>query len=127
MLTGTAAGLVGAAWRLAAASGPSTVHIVIRDSAFDASVLRVPSGRPVRFVVTNTDPIDHELVIGDSAVQQGHESGADSVHHSPGAVSVPARSTAATSVRFDEPCGTLFGCHLPGHWLFGMRGRIEVG
>jgi uncharacterized cupredoxin-like copper-binding protein len=31
-----------------------------------------------------------------------------------------------TTYTFDEPGIVQFGCHLPGHWTYGMHGEIEV-
>ena len=42
----------------------------------------------MRFVVRNTDPIEHEFIVGDEATQQLHEVGTDTLHQGPGAVSV---------------------------------------
>ena len=46
----------------------------------------------------------------------------------PGEISIPAGTTAITEVTLDQPPGTplFFGCHLPGHWAYGMRGVIRV-
>jgi uncharacterized cupredoxin-like copper-binding protein len=82
----------------------------------------------VRIVVRNNDPIDHELIVGDQAVQDGHEHGTDGSHDGsvPGQVSVPAGATVTTTYRFDRPGRLLYGCHVPGHWAYGMRGTVEV-
>jgi len=40
---------------------------------------------------------------------------------------VPAGTTRATTVTFGPSTGTmLFGCHLPGHYAYGMVGTIEI-
>jgi uncharacterized cupredoxin-like copper-binding protein len=85
----------------------------------------------VRFVLRNTDPIDHEFILGDAAVQARHEQGRDRHHHGevPGERSVAAGQEAATTYAF--PAGldgrTLeFACHLPGHYAYGMRGTVRV-
>ena len=76
--------------------------------------------------VRNDDPIDHELIIGDAAVQASHELGTDAHHQGGGAVSVPAGTTASTTYRFGSAGSWLFGCHLPGHYAYGMRGIVRV-
>jgi uncharacterized cupredoxin-like copper-binding protein len=92
------------------------------------SELHVQRGEKVRFVVENTDPIDHELIVGPMPVQLRHESGHEAWHPPvPGEVSVPLFGSASTSYTFDRPGTVFFGCHLPGHWAYGMRGRILVG
>ena len=74
-------------------------------------------------MIVNTDPIDHEFILGDERVQLVHEEGTEA-HHAPrpGEVSVPAGETVVTTYTFPEAKGSLiFGCHLPGHYDFGMR------
>jgi uncharacterized cupredoxin-like copper-binding protein len=81
----------------------------------------------VRFVIHNLDPIDHELILGDEEVQRRHEKGTEAHHGTiPGEVSVPAGESRSTTFTFDAPGTVPFGCHLPGHWAFGMRGSVRV-
>jgi len=111
------------------AGGERTVELAVRHSKYSLDELRVRPGETVRFVLRNTDPIPHELIVGDQSVQDVHERGTEA-HHAerPGEVSVAPGATATTTYRFGKAGGTLlFGCHLPGHWAYGMRGRITVG
>ncbi len=115
----------------AASSAPGDVveiPLTIRHSRFVPSVISVAAGTKVRFVVKNTDPIHHELIVGDQSVQDKHENGTEA-HHGrvPGEVSVPADQVATTTYVFDTPGKVLMGCHLPGHWDYGMHGVVEVG
>ncbi|MDQ4068456.1 MAG: plastocyanin/azurin family copper-binding protein [Actinomycetota bacterium] len=118
---------------VAAGSGSGTaVRTIVLDvhhSRFSPDELRVRPGETVRFVVRNTDPIPHELIVGDQSVQDAHEHGTEAHHgERPGEVSVAPGATAVTTYRFGaEPGRLLFGCHLPGHWAYGMRGTIRVG
>jgi uncharacterized cupredoxin-like copper-binding protein len=81
----------------------------------------------VRFVITNHDPIDHELIVGDEAVQQRHETGTEPSHGAvPGEVSVPAGTVAETTYTFSRAGVVLIGCHAPGHYKYGMRGAVVV-
>jgi len=113
-------------------SGPATVNLVIHYSHFSLATLTVHRGQTVRFVVHNTDPIDHELIVGDGQVQDTHERGADIDHDGsvPGQISVPAETTVSTTVVFTPAFigsgGLQFACHLPGHYAYGMHGTIEV-
>ena len=109
------------------ANGERVITLTIRHSRFSATTLHVDAGTFVRFVVRNTDPIDHELIVGDEAVQVIHEHGTETHHGArPGEVSVPAGTTASTTYVFSAPGPLLFGCHLPGHWSYGMHGSIVV-
>ena len=137
-IIGVLAAVILAGAGIAAAGGPSdtiaapvvrTVHIRIHFSRFDPGAIDVEPGQTIRFVVDNTDPIDHEFIVGDDGVQQAHEAGTEA-HHAPrpGEISVPAGRTVITTVRFPAHGGELlFGCHLPGHYAYGMRGTISIG
>jgi uncharacterized cupredoxin-like copper-binding protein len=104
-----------------------TVEITIRHSKFSISHLDVQRGERVRFVVSNDDPIDHELIVGPMPVQLRHESGREAHHGArDGEVSVPLFRTASTAYTFREPGEVWFACHLPGHWNYGMQGTIAV-
>ena len=110
------------------ASSDRTVEITIRHSRFLPASLEVAPGTTVRFVVRNTDPIDHELIVGDEQAQARHEKGTEAHHGAkPGEVSVPAGGTASTTYTFSKPGTVLIGCHLPGHYAYGMRGSVRVG
>ncbi len=107
------------------------VEVSIHFSRFDPEEIRVEPGQTVRFVIENTDPIDHEFILGDGEVQRVHEEGTEAHHASrPGEVSVPAGATVETTYTFpsdDHASSLIFGCHLPGHYDFGMRGTISIG
>ena len=104
-----------------------TVVLDVRHSRFSPDEIPVRPGTTVRFVVRNADPIAHELIVGDQSVQDRHERGTEA-HHGEvaGEVSVPAGATATTTYTFSRPGRVLFGCHLPGHWDYGMRGVVDV-
>jgi uncharacterized cupredoxin-like copper-binding protein len=90
----------------------------------------VAPGETVRFVVTNTDPIDHEFLVGDAQMQRIHEKGTEAAHGArPGEISVPAGQTVETTFTFPDQLapGWEFACHLPGHYDYGMHGPITLG
>lgn len=119
-----AAALLGAC----APAGERTVDVTIRHSRFLPATLDFSPGTTVRFVLRNTDPIDHEFIVGDRDVQARHETGTEPHHGAiPGEVSVPAGSEASTTYTFSEPGTIVIGCHLPGHYAYGMRGSVRVG
>ena len=124
--------LFGAGLVAASAAGPASgdvvdVRLTIRHSRFLPAAITVPAGTSVRFIVDNTDPIAHELIVGDQAVQDSHEKGTHAVHGAvPGEVSIPPGEVASTTYDFTQPGGLLIGCHLPGHWDYGMSGTITV-
>lgn len=103
------------------------VRVTIRDSRFIPDHFEFAAGTTVTFVVENTDPIDHEFLIGDEEFQQEHEEGTESNHGAkPGEISIPIGATRSTTYTFDEPGTVLVGCHLPTHYDYGMKGDILV-
>lgn len=107
--------------------GVVTIRLGVEHSLFELEEIRVVEGTTVRFVVDNTDPIHHELIVGDATVHARHEAGTHAAHAPvPGEVSVDANARAVTTFRFDEPGTVEFACHLPRHYDFGMHGTIEV-
>ena len=107
--------------------GERTVHITIHFSRFSPEQVQVLPGQTVRFVVRNTDPIDHEFILGDARVQLVHEKGTEPTHAPrPGEMSVPAGTTQLTTYTFPALPGSLeFACHLPGHHAYGMHGTVS--
>lgn len=123
-----ALGLAGmaAAW-VDGVGGPVTIEIPIRYSQFERTEVTVRAGQPVTFVLHNGDPIDHEWIVGDSAVHERHRTGTEPVHGARATeVSVAAGTTETTTVTFTAPGTYLYICHLPGHEAYGMVGTLRV-
>jgi uncharacterized cupredoxin-like copper-binding protein len=119
--------LIGLVAGAAQAAGPTRVEIRIHYSHFEPLAVEVPVGRPVTFVIVNDDPIDHEWIVGDDAVQQRHRSGTEAHHDSrPTEISIPALSTRETTITFAAPVAWRYICHLPGHEAYGMVGSLIV-
>jgi uncharacterized cupredoxin-like copper-binding protein len=120
-----AVGMVAAA--VGGAQDPVTVEITVHYSHFEPSAVVVPAGRPVTFVLVNTDPIDHEWIVGDAALHARHRTGTEPYHASrPTEVSLDAGATRTTTITFDSPGTLTFVCHLPGHEAYGMTGTLVV-
>jgi uncharacterized cupredoxin-like copper-binding protein len=131
LVCGAALLVAGAAGSRSGDPPERTVVVTMHHSRFEPATLSVEPGQQVRFVLRNTDPIDHEFILGDGATQRRHERGRDRHHHGevPGERSVPAGQDAATTYTF--PAGAAgevleFACHLPGHYAYGMRGTVRV-
>jgi len=104
-----------------------TITVEIEHSAFIPQELNVGAGERVHFILINNDPIDHEFIIGDEHIQLIHEKGTESHHGArDGEISVPAGSTRETSYTFGEQGELIYGCHLPSHYDYGMRGEIRI-
>ena len=103
------------------------VVITIHYSHYNPAAVSVPHGVPVTFVLVNTDPIDHEWIVGDAAVQERHRLGTEAVHASrPTEISIPAMTTKETTVVFDHLATLTYICHLPRHEEYGMVGTLTV-
>src|SRR5882724_11403053 len=113
--------LVGSA---CAPTAPSAANIRFHYSHFEPNLVRVKACVPVTITLRNDDPIDHEWIVGSTAVHAVHRHGTEAVHDSvPTEVSVPALSMRVTT--FTLPVGEeAYICHLPGHEEYGMSGRI---
>jgi uncharacterized cupredoxin-like copper-binding protein len=108
-----------------------TVVVTMHHSRFEPSLVQVAPGERVRFVLRNSDPIDHEFILGDASVQRRHEQGRQRQHHGvvPGERSVAAGQEAVTTYSFAATPGGQaleFACHLPGHYAYGMHGTVRV-
>ena len=119
-------------------SSPRTIDIAMTGLAFEPANIDVSEGETIRFVFTNNDPIRHEAVVGDEAVQEEHEvemaamggmdmtgmdmGGADE----PPSVVVDPATSGDLVVTFDQAGKTVIGCHEPGHWTGGMRFDVTV-
>jgi uncharacterized cupredoxin-like copper-binding protein len=121
VLSGIVAGTI------ARSNDPVVVAITIHYSHYEPATVTVPVGRPVTFVITNTDPIDHEWIVGDAATHERHRTGTEPVHGArPTEVTIPALSEKRTTVTFASPGSQQFICHLPGHEAYGMVGTVTV-
>ena len=129
----TAAVLAMGAGAVALASGsddppPSTaIEIVIRYSHFEPAEISVPVGVPVTITLRNTDPIDHEWIVGDEAIHAVHRTGTELLHPSrPTEVVIPAGESRTTVVTFEATGTQQFICHLPAHEAYGMTGKVTI-
>jgi uncharacterized cupredoxin-like copper-binding protein len=105
----------------------TTAEIDIHFSAFSPTEVVATAGVPITVTLVNTDPIDHEWLVGDAAFHERHRTGTEQHHGArPTEVSLPAGSTVITTVTFETPGDYAFICHLPGHEAYGMTGVLRV-
>jgi uncharacterized cupredoxin-like copper-binding protein len=123
----TALGAAAVAGAVGRSAEPVVVQIDIRYSHFSPDTITVPAGRPITFVVVNSDPIDHEWIVGDEALHERHRTGTEPVHNArPTEISIDALNERRTTVTFASPGTLTFICHLPGHEAYGMVGTLTV-
>jgi uncharacterized cupredoxin-like copper-binding protein len=112
---------------VARSNDPIIIPITIHFSHYDPATVTVPVGRAVTFVITNTDPIDHEWIVGDAALHERHRTGTEPVHNArPTEITIPALSERRTTVTFAAAGSLQFICHLPGHEAYGMVGTVTI-
>jgi uncharacterized cupredoxin-like copper-binding protein len=118
---------IAAAWVQGPAPTPEKAQIRIHFSAFGPTEVVATAGVPITVTLVNTDPIDHEWLVGDAAFHERHRTGTEPHHGARTTeVSLPAGSTVTTTVAFETPGDYLFICHLPGHEAYGMVGVLRV-
>jgi uncharacterized cupredoxin-like copper-binding protein len=123
----TALGAAVLAGAVARSSEPIVIDVTIHFSKFEPAAISVPAGQPVTFVIHNTDPIDHEWIVGDEALHERHRTGTEPVHDArPTEVSIDALKERRTTLTFAQPGQLTFICHLPGHEAYGMVGTLTV-
>ena len=106
---------------------PAAIEIQVHFSQFEPASITVPAGQPITFVLANTDPIDHEWIVGDAASHARHRTGTEPAHDArPTEMTLPAMSERRTTITFPEPGVLTFVCHLPGHEAYGMTGTLVV-
>lgn len=122
------------------AAEPRQVNVILRDYRFDPTPLYLVAGETVRLNVLNGGLVEHELVLGDAAVQAAWDA-ADASASPPaafatappasvgpevGGLRVLLASGGSTTTEFVVPQTGGLGlvCHLPGHEQRGMVGEV---
>jgi len=121
--------VLAAAWtgRPARGGGSTSAEISIHFSRYTPAEIVATAGVPITVTLINTDPIDHEWLVGDAAFHERHRTGTEQ-HHGvrPNEVSLAPGESKTTTVVFDAPGEYLYICHLPGHEAYGMAGVLKV-
>lgn len=107
--------------------GRDSVALGIEHSRFSENRIVVEQGTNLTFIVENTDPIGHELIVGPPEVHTRHAEGTEAAHPPvPGEVTAPPLQTVETTYTFDDVGVFTYACHLPGHVAYGMVGEVVV-
>jgi uncharacterized cupredoxin-like copper-binding protein len=108
-----------------------TVKMDLSDKMrFHPSVLQVKRGETVRFVVTNSGKVLHEMVIGTLAELQEHaalmKKFPDMEHDEPYMAHVKPGATQPIVWQFNRSGEFSYACLVGGHFEAGMVGRVIV-
>ena len=120
-------------WGIAGDARPGlrTVRIRMLDKLrFEPAHVEVQEGETVRFVVTNTGVLHHELVIGNPADLEAHAAmmmkHPDMQHDEPYIAHVQPKKSGELVWTFNRPGEFAFACLVAGHQKAGMEGTISV-
>jgi uncharacterized cupredoxin-like copper-binding protein len=108
-----------------------TIRVDMADTMrFTPGAITVKRGATVRFVVTNSGKVMHEMVIGTSQALSEHaelmKKHPGMEHDEPYMAHVAPGKSAEIVWQFTQTGDFLYGCLVPGHFEAGMIGKIAV-
>ncbi|MGJ7509887.1 cupredoxin domain-containing protein [Variovorax sp. GT1P44] len=108
-----------------------TVNVDMTDSMrFDPSSLAVKQGETIRFVVSNSGKLKHELVLGTEKELKEHyeamKKNPEMEHADPHMVTLAPGKTGEIVWQFTKAGKVDFACLQPGHYDAGMKGAVNV-
>ena len=121
------------AWGIAGdpAAVKRSIEIKMLDKMrFEPDLIQVKQGETVKFVMTNTGVVLHELVIGTRKELEEHAATMRKFptmeHDEPYMAHVAAGKTGQIVWNFNRAGDFDFACLIPGHYDLGMVGKIKV-
>ena len=114
-----------------AAKVTRTVKIEMSDAMrFTPSSIDAKQGETIRFVITNSGKVKHELVLGTEKELQEHyevmKKFPEMEHDDPNMVTVAPGKTGQVIWNFTKAGKIDFACLQPGHYDAGMKGAVAV-
>lgn len=113
-----------------AAQVKRTITLSATDIKFAPTQIVVAVGETVKFEIANNGKLDHEFILGSADEQVEHDkemvamAGMKMTHIN--GVSVAPDQTGTLIWTFTK-AGTLqYACHVPGHYVAGMVGRLTI-
>ena len=108
-----------------------TIAVNMADTMrFTPSQLTVKRGDTVRFVVSNSGKMMHEMVLGTQEELRKHaelmKKHPGMEHEEPYMAHVAPGKREEIAWTFTKPGTFMYGCLIPGHWEAGMKGAIVV-
>ena len=113
------------------AKATRTVNVDMTDGMrFNPSSIDVKQNETVRFVVTNSGKLKHELVLGTEKELKEHyevmKKNPEMEHADPNMVTLAAGKTGEIVWQFTKAGKVDFACLQPGHYDAGMKGAVSV-
>lgn len=97
---------------------------------FTPSRITARRGQTIKFVVTNTGKVRHEMVLGTAGELKAHaelmRKFPEMEHADPNQITVEAGKTGEIIWQFTRAGTFDFACLQPGHFEAGMMGKVEV-
>ena len=114
-----------------ASSVTRTVQIDMSDAMrFTPSSIDAKQGETIRFVITNSGKVKHELVLGTEKELKEHyeqmKKFPEMEHDDPNMVTVAPGKTGQVIWKFTKAGKIDFACLQPGHYDAGMKGAVAV-
>ena len=113
------------------ADAKRTVKVDMTDAMrFNPSSIKVKRGETVRFVVTNSGKLKHEMVLGSMSELKKHadlmRKNPEMEHAEENMVSVEPGKSGELIWKFTSAGKVDFACLQPGHFEAGMKGKVAV-
>jgi uncharacterized cupredoxin-like copper-binding protein len=114
-----------------ASKATRTVKVDMTDGMrFNPSSIEVKQGETVRFIVTNSGRLKHELVLGTEKELREHyevmKKNPEMEHADPNMVTLAGGKTGEIVWQFTRAGKVDFACLQPGHYDAGMKGAVNV-
>ncbi len=114
-----------------AAKATRTVKVDMTDNMrFTPERIEVEQGETVRFLVSNSGKLKHELVLGTEKELKEHyeamKKNPEMEHADPNQVTLAPGKTGEIVWQFTRSGEVAFGCLQPGHYDAGMKGAVRV-
>ena len=114
-----------------AASVTRTVKIEMSDAMrYTPASIDAKQGETIRFVISNSGKVKHELVLGTEKELKEHyevmKKFPEMEHDDPNMVTVAPGKTGEVIWKFTKAGKTDFACLQPGHYDAGMKGAVAV-
>jgi uncharacterized cupredoxin-like copper-binding protein len=114
-----------------ASKATRTVKVDMTDGMrFNPSSIEVKQGETVRFIVTNSGKLKHELVLGTERELREHyevmKKNPEMEHADPNMVTLGGGKTGEIVWQFTKAGKVDFACLQPGHYDAGMTGAVNV-